>query len=118
MLTTHPDPCWHLVDAKGREFDPHGDGTPHYTTRVEADAEASRRGDDSLTARQFAQPCVTVACSDDDCDAEPEDDVWGTIHFPDEETARDLADVYDFTIDPDGKAWCDDHKARDPQEVA
>lgn len=111
MFTVNPYHCWHLADPDGREWHPWDDGTPHYPT--EADA-ARRVGSvaagvpDGLTPRQFPQPCVTITCDGDGCDAQPDDGVWKIQHFEDEAEARSLADVFDFTVDPDGKAWCGD----------
>jgi hypothetical protein len=103
MLKTLDVPCWHLTNADGTDYDP-GEGTQHFDTEKEATDHAEGAGDrhcwpevgPTLTPRQWPQACVLIVC--DDCGADPDDDAWAHVHFPDEGVAESMASVYDYEI--------------------
>lgn len=111
MLTTQAHPCHYLAHPDGAEWNPGGDGTPHYDSPAKATqrvGSAAAGVADGLTVAQFAEPCATLTCDGDNCGSPATDGVWKTFHFTDEAEARLLADVMGFTVGPDGKAWCGD----------
>lgn len=108
MIETQGHPCWRLVDPDGKDYD-EGEGTPHHDSEQKALTHLRQVHDymsppAALAARQWDNPCVVIACNG--CEAGPDDDVWGEIHFPDMATARSMASFYDFTLDGEN-AWCD-----------
>lgn len=113
-ITTSPEPCWRLVDAAGKDY-PLDPGPSHYDSKTEAESAGDSYWSDlPLTARPFDQPCVAVTC--DGCGADPEDDEFAHIHFPDVATARSALDWYDY-VEAGGKVWCDDCKTSPHEHV-
>lgn len=114
MIETQPAPCWRLVLPDGTDYD-EGEGAAHHDTEKDAAEQAVAVADrhwpqpgPAVTPQQWEQPCALVSC--DGCGADPDDDVWGHIHFPDEQTARAMASAYDYRVEPDGaggKVWCE-----------
>lgn len=101
-LKTLDAPCWRLTTANGADHNDPDPGPAHFDT----EADAAKRADYSLiddhddqgrlTPKQWDQPCVLIVC--DGCGADPEDDEYAHIHFPDEETARAMVGVYDWAM--------------------
>lgn len=116
-------PCWRLTDKTGADYD-EGEGAQHHDTEkdaaVQAEAVADRhypKPGPMLTPKPYTDRCVLIVC--DGCGADPEDDAWATIHFPDMETARSMVTVYDYrpVADPAGlKVFCPDCPATDEDE--
>jgi hypothetical protein len=116
MLRTLDAPCWHLAQPNGANYDEYdtGEGTRHFGSQAAAQKYADDyHNDPTLTPKPFPAPCVLIIC--DGCGAEPEDDAWATIHFPDEKAARSMADCYDYRIEADTagpKVFCPDCPAK------
>lgn len=113
-IRTLPAACWRLVDPDGKDYPP-DPGSSHYDSE-EAAVSTSRWyvDDPALTPVPYARPCVMVVC--DGCGADPEDDEFGRIHFPDEQTAAGYLDLYDYVRVGD-RVWCVDCKTEPHQHV-
>ena len=99
MIITLTEPCWRQVDSDGHDY-PEDPGPCHFETEAEAVKTLTPPGWPPLaeggSIRPYATPCVMLAR--DCCDIPVEDDEFGGIHFPDEETAREMASFYELRI--------------------
>ncbi|MER7280514.1 hypothetical protein ABT369_39355 [Dactylosporangium sp. NPDC000244] len=120
MITTLPHRCWELRWPDGSVFDGGNDGAPHFTTEADAAAEASDRAETwpdmyppgALTSAQVDTPCFTAACNE--CGRTTDSDSFNVMHYARFEDAAFEAREFDFHIDVQGNAWCDDCKVIKP----
>lgn len=122
MITTLPQPCWELRCPDGSVFDGGNDGAPHFDTEDDAAQEADERASawpevytvGELTPRRLAAPCYTVACNE--CKRSTESDSFLLMHYPGVAEAVAEAREFDFFVDGQGNAWCDDCKVLTPHD--
>lgn len=119
MLITNPAPCWRLAHEDGSDYEPYGEGSPHFDS--EADALASHHYEQApdtkpLHAEPLDQACARLECDGKHedgmpCGETPEDDCYGDIHFPTIASARSNGCLFGFTITDDDHAYCAEHEA-------
>jgi hypothetical protein len=117
VITTLPERCWLLHRSDGEPYDV-GDGEPHFDTEADA-AERARELAESwpdmwagLTPVRITAPCVTAKCNG--CGRAVDSDEFSPVHSPDADMARSEAREFDYFVDGQGNAWCDDCKIIKP----
>lgn len=102
MITLEQERCW-IIDHLPDE---HGDLTPHFPNRTDAEEELGRlRKEDEeryvvAVVRQLAAPCWTVRC-DGACETAIDEDGDGLIHFTTAAEAESAVRDWEWRMLPD-----------------